>query len=121
MYIYSVIPRDTSMYLYLKGQHLKPQNCQQQTDGAIVQIELCLFDVLVYAQISYVRAAQPPRPAQAGDQVACANPEARKTSAGKVEQCPNNMLGRTRMRKPFHYQSNWLAHARRRTLRGAQS
>lgn len=42
---------------------------------AIVEIELCLFDVLVYAQISYVRVQAPhfaqPRPASPREHDAC--------------------------------------------------
>lgn len=49
------------------GEHLKPQRVVIASDSrAIVEIELCLFDVLVYAQISYVRVQAPlqkPRPA----------------------------------------------------------
>lgn len=78
---------------------------------AIVEIELCLFDVLVYAQISYVRVQAPhfalPRLA----------PRARRVPLSprrEVAQRANNMSGRnrrTRMRKPFHYPSNWSLHA----------
>lgn len=88
------------LYMYRREHHLKPQ-----TVRAIVEIELCLFDVLVYAQISYVRAVAPPRQATRSRAL---TPRREKPARGKVEQCTNNMSGRMRMRKPFHYQSNWF-------------
>lgn len=70
--------RSIYLYLYRTGHHLKPQ-----TVRAIVEIELCLFDVLVYAQISYVRALAPPRRATRSRAL---TPRREKPARGKVEQ-----------------------------------